>query len=227
MKNHYQTLGIKRDTSTVDIKIAYRKLALKFHPDKNDGDKYFEERFKEIQEAYEILHDVNKKVRYDVNYDYFFSGNQKSQQTHTQKEKPKNESPKADFEKLRQEKEAKDKREREQAEKDRVSNIKKMFQNPFSFKGRIRRTEFGLTCIIFLIGYNIITSDVKLGGYTKIFDFAIIPLLWFLFAQGAKREHDLNSSGWWQIIPLRYFWLIFTKGHLGPNRFDKKTKNNL
>ena len=48
MKNHYQTLGLKRDASNDDIKKAYRKLAQKFHPDKNDGDKFFEERFKEI-----------------------------------------------------------------------------------------------------------------------------------------------------------------------------------
>ena len=55
MKNHYQTLGIKRNAETKEIKQACKKLALKFHADKNNGDKYFEERFKEIQEAYETL----------------------------------------------------------------------------------------------------------------------------------------------------------------------------
>ncbi len=55
MKNYYQILGIKRESSIDDIKTAYRKLAKKFHPDKNEGDKFFEDRFKEIQESYEIL----------------------------------------------------------------------------------------------------------------------------------------------------------------------------
>ena len=89
MKNHYQTLGLKRDASNDDIKKAYRKLAQKFHPDKNDGDKFFEERFKEIQEAYETLSDPYEKGKYDSNYDYFFNGQQKTGQTYTRKEEPK------------------------------------------------------------------------------------------------------------------------------------------
>ena len=55
LKNYYQILGIGQSATIDEIKIAYRKLAVKFHPDKNQNDKYFEERFKEIQEAYEIL----------------------------------------------------------------------------------------------------------------------------------------------------------------------------
>ena len=137
MKNHYQTLGIKRDASNDDIKKAYRKLALKFHPDKNDGDKFFEERFKEIQEAYEILSDPYKKGKYDSNYDYFFNGQQKTNQTYTRKEEPKYEPPKPDPEKVRQEKEAREKREKERAEKERVANIKKNAELQFEDKAWI------------------------------------------------------------------------------------------
>lgn len=137
MKNHYQTLGIKRDASSDDIKKAYRKLAQKFHPDKNDGDKFFEERFKEIQEAYEILSDLYEKGKYDTNYDYFFNGQQKTNQTYTRKEEPKYETPKPDPEKVRQEKEAKEKREKERAEKERVSNIKKNAELQFEDKAWI------------------------------------------------------------------------------------------
>ena len=61
----YEVLGVSRDASTDDIKRAYRKLALQFHPDKNPGDKQAEERFKEIAEAYAILSDDEKRVRYD------------------------------------------------------------------------------------------------------------------------------------------------------------------
>ena len=137
MKNHYQTLGIKRDASNDDIKKAYRKLAQKFHPDKNDGDKFFEERFKEIQEAYETLSDHYEKGKYDSNYDYFFNGQQKTEQTYTRKEESKYEPPKPDPEKVRQEKEAREKREKEKAEKERVANIKKNAELQFEDKAWI------------------------------------------------------------------------------------------
>jgi len=137
MENHYQTLRIKREASNEDIKKAYRKLAQKFHPDKNDGDKFYEERFKEIQEAYEILSDQYEKGRYDTNYDLFFNGQQKSNQTYTQKEEPKYEPPKPNPEKVRQEKEAKEKREKERTEKERVSNIKKNAELQFEDKAWI------------------------------------------------------------------------------------------
>jgi hypothetical protein len=137
MKNHYQTLGIKREASNEDIKKAYRKLAQNFHPDKNDGDKFFEERFKEIQEAYEILSNQYEKGRYDTNYDFFFHGQQKSHQTYTRKEEPKYEPPKPDPEKVRQEKEAREKREKEKAERERVANIKKNAELQFEDKAWI------------------------------------------------------------------------------------------
>jgi len=65
MKDYYYILGIKQNASSEDIKKAYRKLSLKFHPDKNEGDDFFTERFKEIQEAYETLIDNTKRNRYD------------------------------------------------------------------------------------------------------------------------------------------------------------------
>lgn len=65
MRDYYYILGIKSDASIEEIKKAYRKLSLKFHPDKNDGDEFFTERFKEIQEAYETLIDATKRSKYD------------------------------------------------------------------------------------------------------------------------------------------------------------------
>jgi DnaJ-class molecular chaperone len=65
MKDYYYILGIKQNSSQEEIKKAYRKLSIKFHPDKNDGDDFFTERFKEIQEAYETLIDNTKRNSYD------------------------------------------------------------------------------------------------------------------------------------------------------------------
>lgn len=65
MKNYYSILGIKETASLKDIKKAYRMLSLKFHPDTNNGDSFFTEKFKEIQEAYETLRDASKRSKYD------------------------------------------------------------------------------------------------------------------------------------------------------------------
>jgi|AMWB02.1.fsa_nt_gi curved DNA-binding protein len=64
-KDYYQVLGLKKDASAEDIKKAYRKLAVKYHPDKNQGNKEAEEKFKEINEAYAVLSDNQKKSQYD------------------------------------------------------------------------------------------------------------------------------------------------------------------
>lgn len=67
MKNYYYFLGVKENASEEDIKKAYRKLSLKYHPDKNPNDDYFESRFMEIKEAYEMLIDAEKRRIYDDN----------------------------------------------------------------------------------------------------------------------------------------------------------------
>ncbi len=64
-RDFYEVLGIAKNASEAEIKKAYRKMALKYHPDKNPGDKEAEEKFKEAAEAYEVLSDPNKKARYD------------------------------------------------------------------------------------------------------------------------------------------------------------------
>jgi len=64
-KDYYQILGVPRNASASDIKGAYRKLAMQYHPDRNPGDKQAEERFKEMNEAYQVLSDPQKRARYD------------------------------------------------------------------------------------------------------------------------------------------------------------------
>lgn len=64
--DYYKTLGAKKDSTPAEIKKAYRKLALRYHPDKNKGDKKSEAKFKEINEAYAVLSDPEKKKQYDM-----------------------------------------------------------------------------------------------------------------------------------------------------------------
>ena len=64
-RDYYEVLGVKKNASADDIKRAYRRLAIKYHPDKNPGDKEAEAKFKECAEAYEVLSDTNKRQRYD------------------------------------------------------------------------------------------------------------------------------------------------------------------
>ena len=64
-QDYYKTLGVERSASEDEIKKAYRKLAMQYHPDRNPDDKDAEEKFKQINEAYQVLGDSEKRTRYD------------------------------------------------------------------------------------------------------------------------------------------------------------------
>src|SRR5512147_1853456 len=64
-EDYYRVLGVDRNANKEELKKAYRKLALKYHPDRNPGDREAERRFKEINEAYEVLRDDQKRAAYD------------------------------------------------------------------------------------------------------------------------------------------------------------------
>ena len=77
--NFYQVLGVAENATQDEIKKAYRKLAVKHHPDKNRGNKQAEERFKKISEAYDVLGDEKKRTQYDAmrkGYGGYYGGGQ-------------------------------------------------------------------------------------------------------------------------------------------------------
>ena len=72
-RDYYEVLGVSKDADAKEIKKAYRKLAMKYPPDKNPGDKAAEEKFKEINEAYEVLSDEEKRSTYYSDFfEYFY-----------------------------------------------------------------------------------------------------------------------------------------------------------
>ena len=64
-RDYYEVLGVSKNASEQEIKKAYRKLAIKYHPDRNEGDTKAEDKFKEAAEAYEVLSNAEKRSRYD------------------------------------------------------------------------------------------------------------------------------------------------------------------
>lgn len=102
-----------------------------------------------------------------------------------------------------------------------------MFSHLFSFNGRIRRLEYGLTFLAFYLyelPMELISEDDLSAGFAIAWLLLLIPVLWIFYAQGAKRCHDLDNSGWYQLIPFYSLWLIFKKGNSGPNSYGDDPK---
>ncbi len=108
-----------------------------------------------------------------------------------------------------------------------------MFKAPFSFDGRIRRLEYGLSYLIYLVfalPFNIYlrmsenSYDGPSGTILVIFFILLIPFLWFMLAQGAKRCHDRGNSGWFQLIPFYGLWMLFADSEHGPNEYGPNPK---
>ena len=98
-----------------------------------------------------------------------------------------------------------------------------MFQAPFSFNGRIRRSEFGFSFIIYVVCSVFLDVIIK-SENMPILNLVFIPVLWFIFSQGAKRCHDIGRSGYWQLNPFYTLWLLFQKGNADINEYGSNPK---
>ena len=95
-----------------------------------------------------------------------------------------------------------------------------MFLKPFSFEGRIRRTEYCLSFIIQQI-LSYLFSESDLGPEYILF---MIPIWWFALAQGVKRCHDRGNSGWYFLIPFYILWMFFGDSEDGINEYGPNPK---
>ena len=105
-----------------------------------------------------------------------------------------------------------------------------MFKNPFSFQGRIRRTEYGLSLLIYGMSVVLMIGMISLLAqisewFLGLIPFAFFALLWFQFAQAAKRSHDLGNSGWLILIPFYTWLLLFVNSQSGENEYGANPKN--
>jgi len=92
-----------------------------------------------------------------------------------------------------------------------------MFKRCFSFSGRIRRLEFGLSIIIcHTYATGLFVGFALYDDLEALMYILLIPAYWFLFAQGARRCHDLGYNGWWQLIPFYVLAMLFSDGDLVP-----------
>ncbi len=127
-KNYYDILGLHQSASAEEIKSSFRKLAHKYHPDKNQGDKFCEERFKEIHEAYEVLSDPGRRTMFDSVYNTYFRKEHNAKTTNKT-----NAEDNTDKSKREQQVRA----ETERLEKERVAKIKRTAQLQFEDKAWI------------------------------------------------------------------------------------------
>jgi len=100
-----------------------------------------------------------------------------------------------------------------------------MFENPFSFQGRIRRLEYGISSLITMVVAFLVSLLANLGAGAAIISlFLLIPVLWFSLAQSVKRCHDRGNSGWFILIPFYGWILLFGGSDYGINGYGPNPK---
>lgn len=96
-----------------------------------------------------------------------------------------------------------------------------MFRAPFYSNGRIGRVEYILSLLIIIGAYLICNLTFGTPSNNGVYAIILIILGVFMLMQGAKKCHDIGNSGWWQLIPLYFIWLMIAKGDDGENEYGK------
>jgi curved DNA-binding protein CbpA len=204
-KNYYDILGVKPAASPQEIRDAYRKLSKKIHPDVNNNDKYFEEYFKSIQEAYEVLFNDNSRKKYDVNNDSSTNHNEAEIINLRQ----------SNFNLESRNKELNTKIQEIYAEKNSVKyELENYKQNYFAtnskvgiLSNKIRELESKLA--------NLNTSatkseDDEIENYKqKLFEANLkVGILYNRIKELESSEDDKTNSGAWILVIIASLWLI-------------------
>ena len=236
MEKHYESLGLEITATLKEVKEKYNQLIDEFNPKKQEGalkDFFIEEQDK-VKDAYkEILEDIIELNEKNEKEEVIIKDNEIEEDTIIEHileghkdDDVLNESEVHDLG------DGLDDQEVHNDNVVRSNNPKRIFSSIVSFNGRIRRREYGLSCIIFYIYIFIIVVGEKSVYYYNYCQYPlykqfilIVPFILFLFAQGAKRSHDIGRSGWMQLIPLyNPFILIFTDGEIGDNEYGSNPK---
>lgn len=155
MKDYYKSLELRFGATSTDIKTAYRRLAKKYHPDLHFGNKLFEEKFKEINEAYSILNDKEKKNIYDINY-------QKSKYRQSTNNNSSNSTNNSEKKEQKQEPNSEPKTKYQNTTKEKPKNMINDFSNIFNtiYKNKLYR-YIGVFAIIISSIYIYKKDDIS------------------------------------------------------------------
>jgi len=188
MKNYYDILGLNTLATKEEIKKAYRKLSIKFHPDKNDGEPFFTEMFKQINDAHEILLDDAKKQKYDGRLQDYLSGQDKSKfinELHVMEEK------------LRKDREAHlvNLREQEQRLKNKEAQLTQLREQELRSKVKVHSPAQPLVKPVIKRNYNHIWDKVRKWKTTRKIAFWVnICLFIYLIAMPQKKHASLKAD---------------------------------
>jgi uncharacterized membrane protein YhaH (DUF805 family) len=212
MKHHYETLGLQEGASQQAIQEAYNRLSKELNPSNNDNQEFFIEEYEKVQEAYKALNQSSILKNSDSSSGSFSS--KKQEVSSSSSKNARSFTVTISPEKIEELK--------SKAHENRSYEKPSMFRNPFSFDGRIRRMEYGLSFIIF---YFFLTFSSLLAGSSPLFFLILcVPIYWFFWAQGAKRCHDRGNTGWYQLIPFYGLWMLFGDGDIGNNNHGANPK---
>ena len=219
MKNHYKTLGLKEDASQDEIQAAYNKLSKELNPSNNDNQEFFKEEYDKFQEAYKALNQSSILKNSDSS-----SGSFSSKKQEVSSSSSKNAG---SFTVTISPEKIEELKNKAQEYKEQPYVKPSMFRNSFSFEGRIRRLEYGLSFIIYYIWMlfsAFVAVSINADNFEGIYYLLLLPGFYFWIAQGAKRCHDRGNTGWYQLIPFYGLWMLFGDGDIGTNNYGANPK---